>query len=42
MSWDVVYSLPWNNKGHGFPLDLEVGHKCNETTQKLKDGEGQT
>jgi hypothetical protein len=22
-------------------LDLEVGHKCNESTQKLKDGEAQ-
>jgi hypothetical protein len=29
-----------SNEEGGSPLDLEVGHKCNESTQGLKDGGG--
>jgi hypothetical protein len=36
--WDVFYSHHMNNKESGYVLDLKVGHKCNESTQKLKDG----
>ncbi len=27
-----------NNEEGGSPLDLKVAHKCNESTQELKDG----
>jgi len=27
-----------NNEEGGSPLDLKVAHKCNESTQDLKDG----
>jgi hypothetical protein len=40
--WDVFCSHHMNNKEGGSPLDLNVGHKCNESTQKLKDGGGPT
>ncbi len=32
-----ICSHHMNNKEGGSPLDLKVGHKCNESTQKLND-----
>jgi hypothetical protein len=39
---DVFCSHHMNNKKGGSPLDLKVGHKCNESTQKLNDKGGPT
>jgi hypothetical protein len=42
MLWDVV-SLPHGNKEKGgCSLDLGANHKCNESTQELKDEGGST
>jgi hypothetical protein len=39
-----MQSIPYHesNKRDGFPLDLKADHKCNESTQELKDGGGPT